>query len=256
MNELIILIDRLLKKILAETLEIKTEKSDCQKFYYENLFVNIRLFEGAVFLLREFKESPHLQVSFISIMRDIISNLILAEYIHQKESDSSAKIEEELEKVYSEHYRYKKKTKKIESILSKTFEDYVQFEEYFYKLREKNSHGEEEMKPHLKTTESTYSRIRYIESRLKKDKKPEVITLLFWYNEFSKIAHFGELTVLKIAHRYYESNEKQVYKNYGYLLITVAKNIYDLYAKVLYPDELEKSIVSDFEKILEFENDI
>ena len=77
MNELISAIDVLLKKIITETLEIEKEKTDCQKFYYEVLFVNIRLFEGALFLLGQFKDSPHLQVSFVSVMRDIISNLIL-----------------------------------------------------------------------------------------------------------------------------------------------------------------------------------
>lgn len=254
MNELIIIIDRLLKKILAETLEIKTEKSDCQKFYYEVLFINIRLFEGAIFLLGQFKESPQFQVSFISILRDIISNLILAEYINQKENDPSANIDEELEKIYSEHYRFKKNSKKIESILFSTFENYAQFEEYFDKLGEKYNSDNGEMKPHLKNIQSTYSRVRYIESKLKKEEKPGITTLYLWYTEFSKIAHFGELTIRQIANRYNQLDEKKVRDNYGYLLITVTKYILALFAKVLYPDELGESIMSDFEKILEFEN--
>lgn len=253
MNELIIIIDRLLKKVLKETLRINTEKSNCQKFYYEVLFINIRLFEGAIFLLDQFKESPHFQISFISIMRDIMSNLILAEYINQKESDPSANIDEELEKIYSEHYRFKKKSKKIETILFSKFENYAQFEEYFDKLGEKYNSDNGEIKPHLKIIQSTYDRIRYIESKLKKYEKPGVRTLYLWYTEFSKIAHFGELTIRQIANRYNQSNEKQVYDNYGYLLITVTKYIVGLLAKVLYPDRLEESIMSDFDKILEFE---
>jgi hypothetical protein len=254
MNELIIIINRLLKKILAETLEIKTEKSDCQKFYYEVLFINIRLFEGAIFLLNQFKESPHFQVSFISIMRDIMSNLILAEYIHQKENDSLANIDEELEKIYSEHYRFKKKSKKIEFILFSTFENYTQFEEYFENLGKQYNSDNGEIKPHLKIIESTYSRIRYIESKLKKHEKPSARALFLWYSEFSKIAHFGELTIRQIANKYHQSNEEQVNENYGYLLITVTKYIFELFIKVLYPDQFEESIMSDFEKILDFEN--
>ena len=49
-------------------------------------------------------------------------------------------------------------------------------------------------------------------------------------------------------------DEKKVRDNYDYLLITVTKYILALFAKVLYPDQLEESIMSDFEKILEFEN--
>jgi len=254
MGELIIIIDRLLKKILTETLEIDTEKSDCQKFYYEILFINIRLFEGAIFLLDQFKESTHFQVSFISIMRDIMSNLILAEYINQKENDSLANIDEELEKIYSEHYRFKKKSKKIETILFSKFESYTQFEEYFDKVGEKYNSENGEIKPHLKIIQSTYDRIRYIESKLKKYEKPGIRTLYLWYTEFSKIAHFGELTINQVANKYNQSNEEQVFDNYGFLLITVTKYILALYAKVLYPDSLEESIMSDFDKLLEFEN--
>jgi len=254
MNELIIIIDRLLKKILADTLEIKTEKSDCQKFYYEVLFINIRLFEGAIFLLDQSKKSPHFQVSFISIMRNIISNLILAEYINQKENDSSANIDEELEKIYSEHYRFKKKSKKIESILFSTFNNYPQFEEYFDKFGEKYNSDNGEIKPHLKNIQSTYNMIRYIESKLKKHEKPGITTLYLWYTEFSKIAHFGELTIRQIANRYNQLDETKVRDNYGFLLITITKYILTLFAKVLYPDQLEESIMLDFEKILEFEN--
>lgn len=254
MNEIIIIIDRLLKKILAETLKIKTEKSNCQKFYYEVLFINIRLFEGAIFLLDEFKESPHLQVSFISIMRDIISNLILAEYISQKEKDSLANIDEELEKIYSEHYRFKKKSEKIENILFSSFENYAQFEKYFDELGEKYNSDSGEIKTHLKKIQSTYDRIKYIDSKLKKDDKSGVRTLYLWYTEFSKIAHFGELTIRQIANRYNQVDEEKVRDNYGYILITVTKYILELFAKVLYPDQLEEKIRSDFEKVLEFEN--
>jgi hypothetical protein len=186
-------------------------------------------------------------------MRDITSNLILAEYINQKENDSLANIDEELEKLYSEHYRFKKKSKKIETILFSKIENYAQFEEYFDKLGEKYNSDNGEIKPHLKIIQSTYDRIRYIESRLKKNEKPGVRTLYLWYTEFSKIAHFGELTIRQIALSYNQSNEKQVYNNYGFLLITVTKCILGLFGKVLHPDPLDESIISDFDEILEFE---
>ncbi len=254
MNELIIIIDRLLKKILEETLKIKSEKSNCQKFYYEVLFTNIRLFEGAIFLLAQFKESPHLQVSFISIMRDLISNLILVEYISQKENDSLANIDEELEKLYSEHYRFKKKSKKIESILFKTFENRAQYEESFDKLGEKYYSDTGNIKPHLKKIQSTFDRIKYIESRFKKDEKPIIRILYLWYTAFSKIAHFGELTIPQIANKYNQLNEEQVSENYSFLLRTVTDYIVGIYSKVIHKDPLEEEIILDLKKVLEFEN--
>ncbi len=254
MNELIINIDQLLKKILAETLQIKSEKSDSQKFYYEILFVNIRLFEGAIFLLSQFKESPHFQVSFISIMRDVISNLILAEFINQKENDSLANINEELEKIFSEHYRFKKKSRKIESILFSMFENHAEFEEYFNELGKKYYANNGEIKPHLKKIQSTYDRVKYIESNLKKDEKHLIRTLFLWYTEFSKVAHFGELTIRQIAYRYNQLEEQKVRENYSYLLITVTKYILVLFKKIISPDQIKESMMSDFEKILELEN--
>jgi hypothetical protein len=255
MKELIVIIDRLLKKILEETLQIRIEKSDCQKFYYEVLFTNIRLFEGALFLLNQYKESSHFQVSFISIMRDIISNLILVEFISQKENDPLVNIDEELEKIYSEHYRFKKKSRKTENILFRTFENHVQFEEYFDKFGEKYNSDTGEIKPHLKTIQSTYQRIRYIYSKSKKEDKPTVRILFLWYTEFSKIAHFGELTVPQIANSYNQLNENQVYSKYNFLLKTVTDYIVGLFAKIIYEDPLEEEIILDLEKILEYEND-
>jgi len=254
MNELIFIIDRLLKKILEETLTIETEKSNCQKFYYEVLFTNIRLFEGAIFLLAQFKESPHFQVSFISIMRDIISNLILVEYISEKETDALADIDEELEKIYSEHYRFKKKSKKIESVLFKSFANRAQYEEYFDKLGEKYYSESGDFKSHLKNIQSTFDRIRYIESKFKKDEKPIIRILYLWYTEFSKIAHFGELTITQIANKYNQVNESQVYENFSFLLKTVTDNIVGLYSKVIYKDSLDEGIILDLRKVREYEN--
>lgn len=256
MNELISAIDVLLKKIITETLEIEKEKTDCQKFYYEVLFVNIRLFEGALFLLGQFKDSPHLQVSFVSVMRDIISNLILVEYVHQKENDPSANIAEELEKIYSEHYRFKRKNKKIESILFNEFENYAQIEEYFDRLGEKYNSADGQIKLHLKNIQSTYQRIRYVESKLKKHEKPGIRTLYLWFTEFSKIAHFGELTIHQIATGYHLVSEKEVMKKFGYLIITVTKYIVTLLIKLIHPDLPQETITKDFEKILEFESNV
>ena len=253
MVEFLNIIDQLLKKVLEETLKIKSEKSDCQKFYYEILFINIRLFEGAIFLLAQFEKKPLFQVSFVSVMRDLISNLILADYISYKEFDSSVNVNEELEKIFSEHYRFKKKSKKIERTLFSIYEDHAQHEEEFDKLGEKYKDENGVLKPHLKKIESTYNRIRYIESRQKKDEKHNVRVLYNWYTEFSKISHFGELSIPQIANRYNLKNEKEVFDYYGHLLKTVSIYIAGLLAKVCYEEPVEESIRRDLGKIWDFE---
>ena len=253
MDEFLSEIDQLLKKVLEETLKIESEKSDCQKFYYEILYMNIRLLEGAIFLLGQFKERPLFQVPFISVMRDLISNIILADYISHKEHDSLANVDKELEKIYSEHYRFKKKSKKTESTLFGTYENHAQYEEEFDKLGERYNGDNGELKPHLKNNQSTYERIRYIESRQKKGDKHYVRILYLWYTDFSKIAHFGELTVHQVAQRYNIKNEKEVFDNYSPLLKMVSLYIVGLLAKVCYEEPVEESIGKDFDKIWNFE---
>lgn len=253
MIEILKKIDQLLKNVLEETLKITSEKSDCQKFYYEILFMNVRLFEGAIFLLGQFKERPLLQVPFVSVMRDLISNLILADYIGYKEHDSLANVHEELEKIYSEHYRFKKKNKEMERALFSIYEGHAQFEEEFDKLGEKYNGEDGELKRHLRKVQSTYERIRYIESRQKKDDKHYVRDLYLWYTEFSKIAHFGEITVRQVAHSYTSKNEKDVFDNYSYLLKMVSASIVGLLAKVCFEEPVAESIGKDLYEIWNFE---
>ena len=253
MVEFLSLIDQLLKKVLEETLKIKSDKSDCQKFYYEILYINIRMLEGATFLLAQFKERPLYQVPFISVMRDLISNVILAEYISHKEYDSLANVDEELEKIFSEHYRFQKKSKKIEKTLFGIYDNHAQNVEKFDKLGEKYNGDDGELKPHLKNIQSTYQRIRYIESQQKKDDKHNVRILYHWYTEFSKIAHFGELTVYRVANRYNFKNEKEVFDNYSHLLKMVSAYIVGLLAKVCFEEPVEESIGKDLDKIWNFE---
>jgi len=256
MVEFLSIIDQLLKKVLEETLKIKSKKSNCQKFYYEILYINIRIFEGAISLLSQFKEKPLFQIPFVSVMRDLVSNLILAEYISYKEHDTSANIETELEKIYSEHYRFKKRNKRIERTLFGNYEDYAQNEEKFDKLGEKYNADDGELKSHLKKLPSTYDRIKYIESRQKKEDKYDVRILYMWYTEFSKIAHFGELTVNQVAHRYASKKEKEVFEYYRHLLKTITLSIVRLLAKVCFEEPVEESIEEDFEKIWNFELNI
>lgn len=253
MLELLNIIDQLLKKALEHTLKIKSEKNDCQKFYYEILFINIRLFEGAIFLLGQFKDRPLFQVPFVSVMRDLISNMILAEYIYYKEHDSSADVEKELEKIYSEHYRFTKKQKVLEHMLFGHYEKHAHYDEEFEKIGEKYIDDKGQVKSHLKKISSTYDRIRYIESKQKKDDKEYVRGLYLWYTEFSKIAHFGELTVRQVARRYASKDEKEIFENYSYLLKVVSVHLVGLLAKVCFEDPLDESIRTDFEKIWNFE---
>jgi len=253
MVEFLNIIEQILKKIIEETLKINGNKSDCQKFYYHILYVNIRLLEGAIFLLSQFKERPLFQVPFVSIMRDLISNLILAEYISHKENDPSANIEEELEKVFSEHYRFQKQTMKIEKALFGTYKDHTQYEEEFDKIGIKYMDDDGKLKPHLRNIDSTYKRIRYIDSKQKRDDEYHVRQLYHWYAEFSKIAHFGELTVHQVVNRYNFKNEKEVFDNYGHLLKIVVLHIVGLFVKVCYEEPVEESIRKDLERIINFE---
>lgn len=246
-------IDQLLQKVLEETLKIKSEKTDCQKFYYEILFINIRMFEGAIFLLSQFKERPLFQVPFVSVMRDLIANVILADYICHKEHDSLVNVDEELEKIYSEHYRFKKKSKKIERTLFSIYEDHTHYEEEFDKLGKRYNGEDGELKRNLKKVPSTFDRILYIESQQKKDDKHNVRVLYLWYTEFSKIAHFGELTVHQVVRRYTSKNEKAVFDNYSHLLKLVSVFIVGLLAKVCFEEPVKESIGKDLEEIWNFE---
>ncbi len=238
---------------MEETLKIKSKKNDCQKFYYEILFINIHTFEGAIFLLSQFKDKPLLQIPFVSIMRDLISDLILAEYISYKEQDSSANINLELEKIYSEHYRFTKKQEKTERILFGNYDDHEKHQEEFNKLGERYNDNDGELKSHLKKLSSTYDRIKYIESKAKMDDKENVRVLYLWYTEFSKIAHFGELTLHYIESRYASKNEKEVFDNYYYLLNVVMIFFVGLLEKVYFDETIDESISEELRRLWEFE---
>lgn len=186
-------------------------------------------------------------------MRDLISNLILAEYISHKEIDSSADVKVELEKIYSEHYRFAKRQKRIEKTLFGIYEHHAQHEEEFDKLGEKYNGEDGELKSHLKKRSSTYGRIKYIESKQKNDEKGNVRVLYLWYTEFSKIAHFGELTLHYVISKYISKNEKEIFENYNYLLKVVSAYIVGLLGKVCFNDPIEESIREDLKKIWDFE---
>lgn len=253
MIEFLSIIDQLRRKILEETLKVNTKKSDCQKFYYEILFINIHSFEGAIFLLSQFKEKPLLQIPFVSIMRDLITDLILAEYISCKENDSSANIALELEKIYSEHYRFAKRQKRTDRILFGDFKDHAKLEEEFDRIGEKYNGDDGKLKSHLKELSSTYDRIRYINSTAKKGDKENVRVLYLWYTEFSKIAHFGELTLHYIESRYASKDEKEVYGNYCYLLNMVMIFFVGLLEKVYFDEAIDKSIEEDLRRLWKYE---
>ncbi|MFN0176779.1 MAG: hypothetical protein ACKVU0_19215, partial [Saprospiraceae bacterium] len=123
----------------------------------------------------------------------------------------------------------------------------------FDKLGERYNREDGELKRHLKNVQSTYERIIYIESQQKKDDKHNVRVLYLWYTEFSKIAHFGELTVHQVVQRYTSKNEKDVFDNYSHLLKMVSVSIVGLLAKVCFEEPVEESIGKDLEKIWNFE---
>lgn len=245
-------INQLLKKILNETLKIETQKSDCQKFYYEILFINLNTFEGAIFLLSQYKNRPLFQIPYVSIMRDLISDLIIAEYISHKENDTSANIEIELEKIYSEHYRFTKKSKKLEKVLFGTNENHDSYEDEFERLGKKYNGDDGELKGYLKNISSIYDRIKYIESRQKKDDKENVRILYLWYTNFSKISHFGELTLSVIESKFASDNEKEVFENHFYLLNVVIIFFVGLLEKICFNETIDQSIHEDLNKLWEF----
>lgn len=173
-------------KLIIEALPRHTPKEDekLPLFYYTILFKTIHSLEGCVSLISCFHIKPFFYITFLSGIRDIISDLICAEFISMKELDRSATIENELSNIYNDHYIHTGNILPINKLLFGNEQGYDEAEQRF-----------KELKGTQKTTSnSTFSRIRYIYEKGNKDTRPDIKNLYYWFILFSKNAHFGELT--------------------------------------------------------------
>ena len=71
---------------------------------------------------------------------------------------------------------------------------------------------------------------------------------------FSKIAHFGELTLTIIESRYASKNEKEVFENHHDLLNLVMIFFVGLLEKVCLDETIDESINEDLKRLWNFEN--
>lgn len=107
------------------------ENDQLRNVYNVILFKTIHSFEGAVFLLSNFSKKPFFQITFASAMRDIISDLIIAEYLSLKSLDSSVDMDMVLEKLDADHFLFMYQKRKLNREIFGHNEGYDEAENYF-----------------------------------------------------------------------------------------------------------------------------
>ncbi len=209
MNKYIAKTSLLIELIIIDLLKCDSGESiDDRKqfFYYSILFKTIHTLEGAISLLKDIERKPFFQLSFVLILRTIISDLITAEFVATKELKQPEKVDDLIERIEYDHYKFTKSNLGVRKILFGENENSRLEEAQFLQdeIRYHDQNGS--LKTHLKKRLGTFDMIKYIASNTELDKKYYIQALSDRFEVFSKIAHFGGLTMIFINEYFSESN--------------------------------------------------
>ncbi|MCB0649832.1 MAG: hypothetical protein KDC85_01000 [Saprospiraceae bacterium] len=227
------------------------ENDQLRNVYNVILFKTIHSFEGAVFLLSNFSKKPFFQITFASAMRDIISDLIIAEYLSLKSLDSSVDMDMVLEKLDADHFLFMYQKRKLNREIFGHNEGYDEAENYFLNSMSQYLDKNGEIKKRYRKKSLVFDKISFINSRTKKESKGVVIFLYNWYFNSSKIAHLGGLTLKVIETRFSATDQQSLMKNYKDLIFMTLAFCSGMLIKVSNNLEVNPEIEKGIKEILE-----
>ena len=207
-SRILMLIDfyraEVIKKILNNNRFIKED----EKYFYTIILKTIDSLDGANIFIRNFNNIRSFQVPLFIIIRAILNDIIISEYIIVNSSDNQEQVKL-INRINFEHIKYIISSIKIESKIRKWSEQekqrkYIEIKRAYQKYYEKN--GNEKLTEKIKTNAGSL-----VDSILEKSTNHEPYQLIgvayILYNTFSKLEHFGELS-FSLVHLPYQDNKQ------------------------------------------------
>lgn len=215
-------------KLIIDQIREKEEfRNEPKTFYYTVVNkINCSL-DAANIFVRNFDTNPHLHTALFVIIRSILNDIILVEYVINNSEDEE-KEKELIKRIYFDHvdnavFAYKKIYPVIhdwdEDKTDRIINDIKTSKSHYY-----NENGEPLLKPFAS---SPYKIVKSIFSS-KKKKDYHFLKLAFdQYMAFSKFEHFGDLTLLITHQGYYKNRQPHLRSELHYsirIIIAALRN--------------------------------
>ncbi|MCF2220175.1 hypothetical protein H9Q08_12770 [Chryseobacterium sp. PS-8] len=237
--------EEVIKKILNSHRFIKED----EKYFYTIILKTIDSLNGANIFIRNFDNVRSFQVPLFIIIRAILNDIIISEYIIVNSSNDEEQIKL-INSINFEHIKYIKSSIKIESKIRKWSEQEKQ-EKILEIIRanpkyyEKN--GNEKFKKIITNVGSLVDSV--LENSIN-DKPYQLIGVAYiLYNTFSKLEHFGELS-FDLVHKPYKDNKQSSQINHLFSSIQVIIAALNNYCRAW------KNLEIDFDKLKSLEIEI
>jgi len=183
-----------------------------EKYFYTVILKTINSFEGGNIFIRNFDSSREFQIPLYIIIRAILNDIIISEYIIIRSSNDEEQIEL-INQLNFDHIKHLLSSIKIESKARKWSEEEKQkeirnikweFSKYF------KIDGSHNFKP-LRT--SVDSLVEWIFKNSDDERSHKLIgKAYFLYKDFSKLEHFGELS-FPLVHIVYNDSKQHILAN-------------------------------------------
>jgi hypothetical protein len=224
------------KQILEKIRDNDDYIKEPERYFYTILHKTKCSLEAANIFIRNFDSNRNLHTPLFVILRSILSDIIVSEFVILEGKNDSERIEL-IERIYFDHYDNILNT--IEKTASIVYEwdkkeleenkDVIKNLDRFY-----NSDGSPKIKP-LKTSPATL--VKRIFSQNKDKKSLKILKLSFdLYSTFSKLEHLGGLS-FGLTHRGYSLEDKPIITEDLYYSVRVIINVLCNYSKLW--DDLE-----------------
>lgn len=190
------------KNIIAIIIKNKEFTKEPNKFFYSIVFKICSTLESSNIFIRNFNSHPHYQISLSLLIRSIMSDIILTEYVIHKGRDNTKKIEIINQIYYDHHSNILNTTETVYPLVFSWSKEEKELELSKYKQI-----IDERFPDNQKKIKSINQIVRELISN---SKNSDVIKRAYkLYDEYSKFEHFGDFT-FRLIHRGFEIDQFEI----------------------------------------------
>lgn len=226
------------------------DSDELRNIYMAILFKTCHSFEGAIFLLSNFEVKPLFRLTFSSTIRDIISDLVLADFLSFKESEENIDMKNLIDKIYADHIIFTDSKLKLNKALFGESKDYGKIEEEFKLKSEKYKDENGKLKKEYRKRSMVFDKIGYLNSRMNKQQKETLKDLYEWYSDLSKLSHFGSTTI-KVIEKYLVTSPSDSLNTYYQMVVTIFNYSIGLLKRISNGQDINGQIAINFDQLIE-----
>ena len=206
----------IVKDYLALSERKPSDLGELSKIHGLILFKAIHSFEAILYLIPTFEIKPFFQIASASALRDIISDLVLGEYLSCKSKDPRVSMQDLLEGLHIAHDLFTAKKSKLNTELFGNMEGFDELSKSFHESLTDYLDEDGKVKSRFRFEGSVFRMLEYIVSQTANPDRRISADLFVWYSKLSKLSHFGGRTLQVIELDFISAREEirdDFYKN-------------------------------------------